>query len=177
MDVIAASVHVSKKTIYELLGNKQNLLYECVCYWIERHSAQIEQAELHSDSALATIIIINNLSLQQSLSCSPSFYNDIKSSSELAQLFEQKYLAAINACYAKQFNTCINQGLLQVDINISNTLQFFKQQIRIMYEETSADAIRKIDNYTFNILTHLSGICTDKGREELARISPKQFFR
>lgn len=176
MDLIASSIHVSKKTIYELFGSKQNLLYECVCFWINRFKEQIQQADLGSKSPLVAIVVLNNLALQQALNCSPSFHNDIKNRIELLTLFEQKYVAAINDSYEQQFIRSIQMGLFQKDINIHHTLNFFEQQIQDMYKQTYADALSKIDNYTFNIMTYLSGICTDKGREELAGIAPKQFL-
>lgn len=177
MDRIATCVRVSKKTIYELFESKQNLLYESICFLIDHYKEQIEQTESRFESPLAAIIAVNNLSLQQFLNCSPSFRNDIKNRSELLKLFEQTYFAAINESYEKQFAKGVQMGLFPQNVNSSLMLTFFEQQIEAVCKESPADALRKIDSYAFNILTLLSGVCTDKGREELDRISPKEFFR
>lgn len=176
MDSLASSVRVSKKTIYDLFGSKQNLLRESICYMIDRYKGQIESVQCDDISSLEAILLINSLSLRHALECSPSFYNDIDSNVELSTLFMDGYVVALKQSYGRQFKESITGGLIAQGINIDDTLRFFEQQIRIMCKENSAIAIRKMDDYTFIILTHLSGICTDKGREALSLISMKNLF-
>lgn len=174
MDAIASQLHISKKTIYDLLESKQNLLRECVGFLISSYKDQIERAQADTKSPLEAIVAINNISLRQALNCSPSFYSDIQSSVELSNIIEKEYIFSLKNSYYRQFIRAVEQGLLPENVNIADTIGFFKQQIGVMCKENSADAMRKMENYTFVILTHLSGICTDKGRAQLAAISASQ---
>lgn len=173
MDAISSSVRVSKKTVYDLFGSKQNLLREAVFHLIGLYKAQFEGVSEGGGSPLLAIVELNNVSLEQALNCSPSFYSDIAGNADLSELFRVEYILVMQSCYHRLFVDAKERGLLLCDINISDTLDFFEQQIRIMCEKKSLDAMRKMDNYTFVILTHLSGICTDKGREELLAVSAK----
>lgn len=173
MDAIASHLRVSKKTVYDLFGSKQNLLHECIVELINYYKKQIEEAEGKWDSPLHSIIAINDISLRQALGCSPSFYNDIEGDASMSGLFEREYIVFLKESYYRQFARAKEMGLLPPDTNIDHTLDFFEQQMRIMSKENYMNAMRKMENYSFVILTHLSGICTDKGREALLAISTK----
>lgn len=173
MDAIASHLRVSKKTVYDLFGSKQNLIHECIGELINYYKKQFEEAQDNCDSPLQSIMKINDISLKQALGCSPSFYSDIEADAELSGLFSRDYIVSIKDSYYRQFARAIDMGFFPSEINIDHTLNFFEQQIRIMSKENYMDAMRKMENYSFVILTHLSGICTDKGREALLAISTK----
>lgn len=175
MDYIASSLSISKKTIYEYFGSKRNLLYDCVCFCISRNIEQIQSEELDSVSPLRAIARINNILLRQALNFCPAFHNDIRHDVELSKLMDSEYVAYVNECYVKYFEQGRRQGLLDKKITVSHALAFFDQQIRNMYEKTLSDTVTKIDNYSFNILTYLTGVCTDKGRKELEQIRTEVF--
>lgn len=176
MNSVASAYHISKKTLYEYFGNKQNMIRECIIFSINRRMERLIKEEQASTSPLSAILRVNRLSLQQSLQFCPAFYNDIKRITDIETIVCREYIEPLHAIYIRNFEKGSQTGIFISDSNWSHAVTFLDEQVRSMCERTAVDAIQKIDAYTFTVLTYIGGICTDTGREELKNISSKLFY-
>lgn len=175
MNSIAARLHISKKTIYETFGSKQNMLCECIKFCIDRNIEQLRQEEQSRQSPIITLVALNRLALRHTLEFCPVFHHEIRYSAQLSTLIDNHYTSHLRESYVRCFMAGITRGVLVEDMNMHHALRFFDEQLRIMSRQSTWDALCRIENYAFTILTYLAGISTDTGRDELKDIRTDYF--
>lgn len=176
MDYIATSLRISKKTVYDNFGSKQELLAECVKLYINQSKSQILEEVEKAESTLGAIIAINTTVLHQSLKLCPAFHQDLKHFAKLQEMIGRYYTAFVRNEYLRCFMQGDKEELFIAKHNPQLTLDFLEERICVSGEWTSSSNMKQIENYAITIFTYLAGICTDKGRKELESFCPEVFF-
>lgn len=159
MNQISRSLGISKATLYEEFGSKENLINACVEKSAEKVYAMILAIEEAAKSSMEALLMISNKVFHYYSSISPSFYKDL---SHFLEANEKQ------ASYKKKFyDRCL--GYLQKGVEEGNYIS------SLDYEKTTAlfiDQIGRLEvEYQIPMLvTFLRGICTPKGLEELNQI-------
>ena len=77
MDDIAAELSVSKRTLYELFTDKENLLFEGVCMYHAQKHREMEELTRQGDNVMTIILDIYIMKLKELSMTSPLFYRDL----------------------------------------------------------------------------------------------------
>lgn len=166
MDDIASDLGISKRTLYQLFKDKENLLIECFKY-SEKRSAELYSELIKStDNILELYTKWLKMRIDEIRSVNPQFFSDLNKYSRV-----QKYFRDVSAMKSKEglkfINMGIAQGLFRNDINYNVLLRI---------SEITAESIMRNElylEYSYDDLfgsasiMSVRGICTKKGYDLL----------
>lgn len=169
MDDIANSLSISKRTLYELYSNKEDLLFECVKkYHAIRRDQMRRFAEDGSHNVMDIILYAFRQKVEEIKSTTPQFYSDMEKYPKLLRFFEhekaatkQKFVDFLRRGTAEgYFCPNLNHELVASIIDVQNQFVMGNK----LYKQYSMQAV------FFNLI-HLSlrGLCTQRGIEVLDR--------
>lgn len=162
MDDLAAQMGISKRTLYEVFGDKESLLVAC----IHRNRAVGEQFMQEivntSQNVLEVILRGYRRSVDLSRNTNPKFIEELVKYPKAYEALMSRHHD--DACRTVAFmEQGVEQGLFRSDVNFP----IFHELIRCWMDMMlNTDILRKypfLDVYESIILTSLRGISTEKG--------------
>jgi len=169
MDSIAADLEISKRTIYELFRDKDELLLQAIEYWIFSNNKKMFEIVAGSENVIDAIFVIMDHQHRLISSINPMIMDDLK-----------KYFVRLNSFHYANREKCrefsVTWALLErgkkegiffqelnpdvVDIFVSEVLNMVHKSDGIkMLHINEKDAFDNI------FLPYFRGICTRKGQE------------
>ncbi|HDR52947.1 MAG TPA: TetR/AcrR family transcriptional regulator [Mariniphaga anaerophila] len=168
MDGIAASLGMSKRTVYELFKDKTSLVHSCLEVLAEKHKSKNEEIQHSSKNVIETIFSFMQEGIKAMNAINPVFFRDLeklypKTWDNLRMENEKEALSLSQELLHKG----ISEGLFRQEINISIVAKLFYQQMNLLADEKIFP--RNEYNYSdvFQSLTinFMRGISTTKGIE------------
>lgn len=166
MDDIASDLGISKRTLYQLFKDKENLLVECFKYSEKRSAKLYSELIKSTDNILELYTKWLKMRIDEIRSINPQFFSDLNKYSRV-----QKYFKDVSAMKSKEglkfINMGIAQGLFRNDINYNVLLRI---------SEITAESIMRNElylEYSYDDLfgsasiMSVRGICTKKGYDLL----------
>lgn len=176
MDGVAASLSMSKRTLYEIFGSKSEMLSAVIHYFHERHKKVVERIFLTSNSVMEAIyraLLINKKAMRE---FSVEFFRDMDSYyKELRGLYESE-----SNCWNEKMMYAINlgveQGVFRQDVNYPITLRMMSIQMESLkrMEEFFPPDVKLQDALDTIIVGFLRSIASPKGMEILDDIRKKE---
>lgn len=166
MDDIASDLGISKRTLYQLFKDKENLLIECFKYSEKRSAELYSELTESTDNILELYTKWLKMRIDEIRSVNPQFFSDLNKYSRV-----QKYFRDVSAMKSKEglkfINMGIAQGLFRNDINYNVLLRIsdiVTESImrNELYLEYSYD-----DLFGSASIMSVRGICTKKGYDLL----------
>lgn len=159
MNEIAATLRISKKTLYEQFESKEELLQVSFDHEVDHQNREIEQIENESKSGLETLVRISQYVSRRISSVCPAFH---KEAPRYPALFEQW------KAHHKRFEErCLRYLKAAADEgNIIPRKDY--EHIAALYVEQVSEV--KPDYKQTMIGTFLRGLATDQGRAALDRL-------
>ncbi|MDR1527383.1 MAG: TetR/AcrR family transcriptional regulator [Dysgonamonadaceae bacterium] len=172
MSDIANELGISKRTLYEVFRDKEELIATCVQTHLERVDQEIDTMVTNSQDVIDTLMRLYAKSLQNVQNTQKSVMHDLK-----------KYHASIYRkieCRQKDgllvfmplFNQGIKQGLIRDDVNFEILTWLLKAQFKALMD----DEYIPTDKYPIEefmqviILNFIRGIVTPLGNEKVNKI-------
>lgn len=166
MDDIANSLSISKRTIYEICENKEDLLFEGVK---KRKSAQQEALREFAEGADNVMDIILHsfrLTIEQFKFTNPVFYSDLMKYPRIMRYFEEDKKKS-----QKQFREFLHRGIgegyFREDVNYDLIIYILSAQERYIMMSQLYNMYSMEEIFYNLIFISLCGICTNKGIEVL----------
>ena len=166
MDDIASDLGISKRTLYQLFKDKENLLIECFKYSEKRSAKLYSELIKSTDNILELYTKWLKMRIDEIRSINPQFFSDLNKYSRV-----QKYFRDVSAMKSKEglkfINMGIAQGLFRNDINYNVLLRISEITAESimrneLYLEYSYD-----DLFGSTSIMSVRGICTKKGYDLL----------
>ena len=89
MDDIASALSISKRTVYEIYGDKESLLFECIKDGHEkRHREMTEFAEQHN--VMETVLEVYRRKVEEFSTVNHAFYEDVQLYPQVMDYVEEK---------------------------------------------------------------------------------------
>lgn len=170
MDMVANSLQISKRTLYESFPGKDELLKTCVSFSIKKAKEIITDIEKSHHSSLEIILNINDTLLQQTLSFCPAFYRDIKCYQHIIEEVNSELKTFVYNRLLIACNYAVNEGYIMPDYNFDFLLSFFEGNLTSFYLGKTLTTENQLTVFRYTIQVYLTGICTDKGRDFLKKI-------
>jgi AcrR family transcriptional regulator len=167
MDSIALELGVSKRTIYELFQDKENLVIECIGNLILKTNEENLKIVEKTENAIEAIFLITRCQKDNSEQFTKVFIEDMK-----------KFLPAVNASfYAKKeqlkkysayyqiLEKGIRQGFIRNDIRIELVDTFMQELISFIHNNERVNMLKPSEEDMRNniFMPYIRGICTDEG--------------
>lgn len=162
MDDIATKLQISKRTLYELYNNKEDLLLEGLKKHIEIRATALRRMSASMDNVMDIILNVFCRKIEEFKKTNPLFYDDIVRYPKVVDFFERDKLR--NQTQMEAFmQRGVSEGFFREDVNytlISNMFDLLHKMIMTnrLYTIYSMKEI-----LTGIIFVFLRGVCTDKG--------------
>lgn len=170
MDDLAQALGISKRTLYEIYSNKEDLLFEGVKKY---HALRVEEHKrivAGAGNVMDILLMLYRHSVAELKQVVPSFYSDMERYPKVMAFLqsEQKQRFGERRAFLERG---VEEGYFRNDINLDLALHFFEvigfHALREKYfTQYSID-----DIYNSVVFLSLRGLCTEKGQKRM-----DQFF-
>lgn len=166
MDDIAARLSISKRTLYEMFRNKEQLLTECM----EIHSkflAKKTAAETDGKGDILSIMLrYIEIVVAESHNTNRIFFDNMDRYPIFRELFK-RHMESVRSRIRGYLDLGVSQGVFRDDVNMDIVIQAFT----VMGRMANSDAMKRSYPYeqlvNDSIVLLLRGIATPKGMEKL----------
>ena len=175
MSDIANELGISKRTLYEVFQDKEDLLENCICSHIEKADKSIHILADSSEDVIDTVMRIYARSLDEMRMINRSVMHDLKKyHSRLYKKVEESQRENATVLLPL-LEKGVKQGLIRSDINFEIILWLVKSQFKALM----SDEYFPSDKYSLNdfiqaiILNFMRGIATPSGVKKVDDIVEK----
>ncbi len=162
MDSIAASLTISKRTLYEEFPDKETLVMEVVKQVQCENEVMFSKVYEESDNVLQSILRIYYLVLQMVRDIHKDYFFDLKRYPSVNKMHEENKLRDRNKVVTF-FQKGVSQGLFRGDMNYEIVNVFLEAQLEALKKSEITEKYPFNDVFDTLIFTFLRGIATDKG--------------
>ncbi len=166
MDDISRELGISKRTIYEIFKDKDELLRECLAYVDKKYEREHELIALESENTISEVFSMMKLGIYAIKTISPLFFSDLKKYhfkiyKEVLQVNQKKQINNTHTLLKKG----INQGVFRKDIDLEIVSILLNEQLTLIsnddvFPERKFSRVVVFENVLINFFR---GIATQKG--------------
>lgn len=162
MDDLAASLKMSKRTLYETYQNKEALLIDTLKLAMEQHDAVMQEFKAHNDDVMDLIIEHFRIQTEHFSSTNPQYFLDLKFYPGLMDKFHDVQENNMRKTM-EVFSRGIEEGYFRPEVNYEFIMRMARQFSIIFrtQEEYAQYDLQEI--FVSFVCTLLRGICTEKG--------------
>ncbi len=161
VDSIAARMHISKKTIYDLFENKEKLLLSSLKYKIGKIIDGISDSSIDDKNVLCSIIFNAVLLFKFFNSVTPILYQEIDLFPSIAEYAESAKVVLLELG-RKRIEEGKKRGYFREDADFSIVGRLFESQVLAMSKD-NGEKYTSVQICFYSLIIILRGICTDKG--------------
>ena len=166
MDDIATAMAISKRTLYEIYSNKEDLLFECLRNENETLTRKIAEYAMSAENEMAVVAYFIKLRLRDLGSINPLFFTEMEKYGRILAFFKRN--SEKQAARSQEFmRKGIEHGFFRDDLNydiinrMGDAAMNYVMRTRL-YEKYKLNEIF----HTF-VIVFLRGCCTEKGLKYL----------
>ncbi len=162
MDDIANSLSISKRTLYELFSDKEQLLMEVFCLLNKRTTEYMSEIASRADNVLEVIFAFNKRKMDELGSTNPAFLRDLRKYPKVINYVRESHKNADKEAFA-YFKKGIEQGIFRADINFEIINQATLMQLEMLIYSDLTESYPLDEIYGEITVLHMRGITTEKG--------------
>ncbi|MDR3338841.1 MAG: TetR/AcrR family transcriptional regulator [Candidatus Symbiothrix sp.] len=172
MSDIANELGISKRTLYEIFSDKEELLEICINLNMEKVDRETRELFSDSEDVIDTLMRIYASHLRNVQNVNKSFIHDLrKYHTAIFKKIENRQKESINS-FLPLFEKGVAQGLIRGDVKFEVLIWLLKSQFKALMD----DDFIPTDKYSTNefiraiILNFIRGISTPLGNEKVDKI-------
>lgn len=166
MDLIASQLSMSKRTLYEIFENKDQMFLETIKYFRRKIKAIIARIFTQSSTVIEALVKVVRFHLAEMKRVNPVFFHDMDSyAKKMRQHYDDAQTPEFNSGFMEIFQTGVRQGVFREEINYRITVRLFLIQLESLKRAESnfpAD-ISISEIYSTLAVNFLRSIATPKG--------------
>lgn len=167
MDDIARNMGISKRTLYEIYRNKEELLLEGVKMMHERNEKLIEDAANQENAnVMSAFIAFYETQLRSIKEISPQFYDDIHKYKLVMEFFHDEHKKRQKDA-AAFYTRGISEGYFRPGVDFQLVSEIWKGAMEYITHEHIYMSFPLEHIFRNVIILFLRGLCTPKGTEIL----------
>ena len=170
MDDIAKKLGISKKTIYQYVDNKKNLIGTVIINYLEKDEQDILNISKEAESAIAEMYALAKHVNQFLMRMKPTLMYDLqKYYREEWLLIRKKHFAFIQNIIRKNIERGKTENLYRMDIDAEIISRFYTKASECATDEQIFPSTEYLKPNLFleHLTYHLYGLVNDRGREYL----------
>ena len=166
MDEIAASLGISKRTLYEVFPDKETLLEACIRRKYEENDEFVCGVFATADNVMEVVLRLFQWSIEKFHATNRSFFEEVKKYPKAYQLMSSRRNQDSEET-VKFFKEGVRQGFFREDVNFAIAGMLVRNQINLLIDSDLCDKYPFIEVYESIMFTFLRGIATDEGSRVL----------
>lgn len=166
MDDVAHALRISKRTLYEVFREKEELVIDCVKLQRQEFQKQVDEFHIQGSNVLESTLKTIHFAMRQYTETSKLFFDDVNIYPQVKELMLKDRENKREASLA-YFKLGVEQGLFLPDLDYDIIATLNDYQTRMLMENTSFKGHSITLVAETILLTFLRGIVTDKGRQIL----------
>ena len=166
MDDIAASLTISKRTLYEVYENKECLLLECLKKYKHLHEKGVEQMLRTKPNVMEYILASYRDKLNDFRHTNPTFYSDMVKYPKVVEVLQQDQDVSRQR-FLEFMERGINEGYFRADVNFDLVARIYEVILRFIMDEEVYRPYDIEEIFRSVIFVSLRGYCTKKGVDVL----------
>lgn len=174
MDGIASSLQMSKRTLYELFGNKEDLFVEAHKYFHNKNRKQLAKIFSSASNVMEAIIkcCLHNRDIMSNMST--NFIHDLAEYSTRVNVRPDETGNTLHKNLYEVLQKGVEEGFFREDINLRVQCHMFILQMGALkhIEKIFPEEITLLEAYDSISYGFLRGISTDKGLKEIEKYLP-----
>ena len=166
MDDVAHALRISKRTLYEVFREKEELVIDCVKLQRQEFQKQVDEFHSQGSNVLESTLKTIHFAMRQYTETSKLFFDDVNIYPQVKELMLKDRENKREASLA-YFKLGVEQGLFLPDLDYDIIATLNDYQTRMLMENTSFKGHSITLVAETILLTFLRRIVTDKGRQIL----------
>ena len=169
MDDIARKLKISKRTLYEIYDNKEQLLLESVARRIHEFDATLERFDSSGEKQVIDIILeFYRLQMEDLRDMNPVYYEDLHKYPRVMSFLEQ--VNKEHKAHSKDFfKRGVLEGYFRNDFNYELISLLGNNVMQNVMESKLYNTYSLQDIFRNVVMLFIRGLCTAKGIQELDR--------
>lgn len=169
MDDIARKLKISKRTLYEIYDNKEQLLLESVARRIHEFDATLERFDSSGEKQVIDILLeFYRLQMEELRDMNPVYYEDLHKYPRVMSFLEQVNKEH-NAHSKDFFKRGVQEGYFRNDFNYELISLLGNNVMQNVMESKLYNTYSLQDIFRNVVMLFIRGLCTAKGIQELDR--------
>lgn len=168
MDDVAAGVGISKRTLYELYENKEDLLYEGLKAYHGQIEKRMKVIDESSRNVMEIILKVYLLKVEQFRTTNPLFYSDIVKYPKVLKFLEEGHYKMRHKSL-EFLQRGVAEGFFRSDVNYELTSRLFDSLGRYVIAQQLYEKYSIEDIFNNLVFVTLRGFCTEKGVQALEK--------
>lgn len=166
MDEIAASLGISKRTLYEVFPDKETLLEECILKSQKDGDIFVKGVIETSSNVLEVLLRCYQWSIERFHATNKKFFEDIKKYPKTYQLMKNNRNRSSEDT-VNFFKEGVKQGIFRDDVNFAIINLLVRDQLDLLMNSDICNEYSFLEVYESIMFTFLRGISTEKGARVL----------
>lgn len=166
MDEIAASLGISKRTLYEVFPDKETLLEECILKSQKDGDIFVKGVIETSGNVLEVLLRCYQWSIERFHATNKKFFEDIKKYPKAYQLMKNNRNRGSEDT-VNFFKEGVKQGIFRDDVNFAIINLLVRDQLDLLMNSDICNEYSFLEVYESIMFTFLRGISTEKGARVL----------
>lgn len=162
MDDISTRLSISKRTLYEIYGNKETLLFECFRVYYEELSAHMENFNKSGKNVLQMLIEFYRVQVRTFSNTTPLFFSDLQKYPQVVAYLEKRR-AEQKVNSLAFFQQGIREGYFRDDVNYEIVTRIADVGMRYVMESQMYNDFPLRDIFRNYLFVLVRGFCTEKG--------------
>lgn len=169
MDDIACLLSVSKRTVYEIFGNKEDLLLECVKHDMDRTDAEMNAfAHEPGHNVIDIMLHFYEVKMSRMSRINPAYFIELDKYPQVLRHFEERRkMRTVNS--ASFFSEGIKQGYFRPEVNYELIEKIADLTIREVMSQQLYIEYNLKEVFSNLTMVFMRGLCTSKGIAELEK--------
>lgn len=173
MDDIAAALGISKRTVYEVFKNKNELVVTCLKELAVQQDKIYTEIIYNSGNVIETFALFIREGIKVMNSVNPVFVSDLKKfyPAIADTVFKDSDKKRYDMTY-QLLERGIEEGIFRKDINIPIITRLFHEQINVITDEQMfpRDRFDHVEVFRNLVINFMRGISTQKGIDIIEKI-------
>lgn len=162
MDDIAGSLSISKRTLYELFGDKEQLLLEVFGLYRQRINEDMQEITSRAENVLEVILKFYERKVNELCLVNPLFFRDLRKYPKVLDFIHEEQRQN-DADSVEYFQKGVEQGIFRDDINFQIINQTMAMQLDLLIYSDITLHYPLAEIYSEITILHMRGITTEKG--------------
>ena len=168
MDDVAQELSVSKRTLYEIFGSKEELLLECMNRHITRMSKMLEEEIGREEDVLTVFLKHLEVLINESRERDHNKFEDMDKYPKLKKVFHE-HLADMARRMRGFMELGVKQGVFRDDLNMDVLMKAFSAMGTMANKEADRGEFRYDELIDGTLVVLLRGIASPKGMAKLEK--------
>ncbi len=178
MDDIARHIGVSKRTLYEMFGDKEELLYQCLSYYVQEQDRRHAELGAQAQNVLEAMLLVFG-DVMDTAEVSHRLQNNLRRF--YPKVYERLVAERCSRDGLEQFKVALLRGvvegyfLLGVDFDLAiSLLRYSVEGLMLRKDVLLSHNMSTNDALVFLIVNFLRGISTERGMRFIDDFLEKQ---